>query len=218
MKQSLEKVISKAAVAVALIATSALPVLSEEISSTYKLAEPKFDNSAPPAAPKSQAPLTGNIQRTERHQSNPLKGKSFFNGRYSRPMSGRADGRNDTLNGRADDSLSRPLASQVQSSVGIIGVKFIATMGQSPVINQIFPGTPAEEKGLRVYDKIVAVDGIPTAGLTKDEVFDLIVGSPGTKVTLSIMRNGDFQAVNCTRMDINELTDPRVRRDYMINL
>lgn len=210
MKQSPHKVISKTAVAAYLVLTSVLPSLSEEISSTYKLAEPKLDTTHTEAKPKPRLPLTGNIQRTERHHTPPLRGKSIFGGHYGQAK--------ESLRGRADDSLSKPLVTQVQSSVGIIGVKFVATMGHPPVINQVFPGTPAEEKGLRVYDKIVAVDGIPTAGLTKDEVFDLIVGSPGTQVTLSIMRGNDFQAVNCVRMDINELTDPRVRRDYMINL
>ncbi len=213
MKQTPQRVISQTAIAAALVLTSVLPGFTEDVSATYKLAEPKLDTSHSEEKPvKPRGPLTGNIQRTESHHpSNPLKGKTIFGGRYGKAKDG--------LSGRAaDDSLSKPLAAQVQSSVGIIGVKFIASMGHPPVINQVFPGTPADQKGLRIYDKIVAVDGIPTAGLSKDEVFDLIVGSPGTQVTLSILRGSDFQAVNCVRMDINELTDPRVRRDYMINL
>jgi hypothetical protein len=212
--QSIEKVMTKALVAATLVLTSALPGFTDEVSANYKLAEPKLDTSRPAEEPKvvkPKGPLTGNIQRTEKHHSNnPLKGRNIFGGGYGHAKQG--------LSGRADDSLNRPLTSQVQSSIGIIGVKFVATTGHAPVINQVFPGTPAEQKGLRVYDRIVAVDGVPTTGLTKDEVFDLIVGSPGTQVTLSIMRGSDFQAVNCVRMDINELTDPRIRRDYMVNM
>jgi C-terminal processing protease CtpA/Prc len=65
-------------------------------------------------------------------------------------------------------------------------------------------------------DAIVAVDGVPTYGLAKEEVYDLIIGSPRTKVNVSIMRSGDFKVYTCTRMDINDLTDPMVRRDYMM--
>lgn len=216
MKQSLTQVISRTSVATALVLSCMSPCQAEDstlAASSYKTAEPKMDTTRPSSeqakpAMKFSGPLTGNIQKLDKH--NPAKGRSMFGGRYGKS--------NDGLRGRADDSLSRPLAVQAQSSIGIIGVKFVATNGAPPMINQVFPGTPADEKGLRIYDRIVAVDGVPTAGLTKDEVFDLIVGSPGTPVTLSIMRGHDFSAINCVRMDINELTDPRVRRDYMTNL
>lgn len=215
MKQSLSEVIHKATAAMVLVLSCMVPAGAEDNSlaaSSYKMAEPKMDTtpteSRPAPKAKISAPLTGNIQKLDKHT--PQRGRSMFGGRYGKS--------NDNLRGRADDSLSKPLASQAQSSIGIIGVKFVATNGTPPMINQVFPGTPADEKGLRVYDRIVAVDGVPTAGLSKDEVFDLIVGSPGTSVTLSILRGNDFSAVNCVRMDINELTDPRIRRDYMTNL
>src|SRR5262249_17746109 len=99
-----------------------------------------------------------------------------------------------------------------------IGVKFVLQLGKPPVINRVFAGTPAAQVGLVPEDVIVAVDGVPTAGLTKEEVYDLIIGSPGTRVNISISRGGDFQVVTCTRMDINELTDPVVRRDYMMSM
>ncbi|MBY0545735.1 MAG: PDZ domain-containing protein [Candidatus Obscuribacterales bacterium] len=215
MKQSLIEVASRTSVALALVLSCVIPCGAEDntlAASSYKTAEPKLDTTRPAdqtkPAPKFSGPLTGNIQKLDKH--NPAKGRSMFGGRLGTPNGG--------LRGRTDDSLSRPLAVQAQSSIGIIGVKFVATNGAPPVINQVFPGTPADEKGLHINDRIVAVDGVPTAGLTKDEVFDLIVGSPGTPVTLSIMRGNDFSAIHCVRMDINELTDPRVRRDYMTNL
>lgn len=109
-------------------------------------------------------------------------------------------------------------AAQQYAGVGIIGVKFVLTMGKPPVINRVFPGTPAADVGLHINDTIVAVDGVPTYGLTKEEVYDLIIGSPGSPVTVSIMRGSDFQVVKCTRMDVNEITDPLVRRDYLISM
>jgi hypothetical protein len=111
-----------------------------------------------------------------------------------------------------------PLNANVANGVGIIGVKFTLGMGRPPVINRVFAGTPADEQGLRVDDIIVAVDGVPTNGLSKDEVYGMIVGRPATTVTLSLLRHGDFLARTMQRMDFNDITDPLVKRDYMLSM
>lgn len=111
-----------------------------------------------------------------------------------------------------------PLNSSVQSGIGIIGVKFVLTLGRPPVINRVFPGTPSATVGLRNGDIIIAVDGVPTLGLTKEEVYQMIVGSPGTPVTVTVMRNGDYLPRTMTRMDFNDITDPIVRRDYIMSM
>jgi C-terminal processing protease CtpA/Prc len=111
-----------------------------------------------------------------------------------------------------------PLNAQVASGIGIIGVKFVLAFGRPPVINRVFPGTPAAVVGLRNNDVIVAVDGIPTYGLTKEEVYQMIVGSPGTPVTVTVSRNGDYVPRTMNRMDFNDITDPIVRRDYLMSI
>lgn len=188
-----------------LLALTVLPESGAQATS-YQSAEPKFDSVPEPAAPKIKGPLQGSIQKLDKRQQR--SGKLMF---------GIKKGQTDTLRARVKDDSSA-LKAQAESSIGIVGVKFVATLGRPPVINEVFPNTPAEKVGLRLQDMIVAVDGVPTSGLSKDEVFDLIVGTPGTQVSLSILRNGDYQVVTCTRMDINELLDPRVRRDYMIHM
>jgi len=45
------------------------------------------------------------------------------------------------------------------------------------------------EKGLRVGDSILAVDGIPVKGKTVEEVKDLLRGTPGSEVTIRYTRN-----------------------------
>jgi len=49
-------------------------------------------------------------------------------------------------------------------------------------------GMPAQKAGLRAGDKVYAVDGESTIGLTLDEVVKKIRGPKGTKVTLTIIR------------------------------
>jgi len=195
--------------AAAFVALSIMPETAV-FAQGYQATEPKIDNSVPntPAADlDAKSTLKGGIQKSGKKQN---KNQHF--------MFGAKKGQADTLKARAANDANNALKAQAQSSVGIIGVKFVATLGRPPVINEIFPNTPADKVGLRVYDQIVAVDGVPTSGLTKDEVFDLIVGTPGTPVSLSILRNTEYSAVTCTRMDINELNDPRIRRDYMIHM
>ncbi len=189
------------------LALAIIPELSA-IAQGYQSAEPKLDS--PPqtqesAAKKASGTLQGSVMHVDKHKKQ--QGRLIF---------GAKKGHSEPLRAKVKDQ--GPMQAQAQSSIGIIGVKFIATYGRPPVINEVFPNTPADRVGLRVQDVIVAVDGVPTSGLTKDEVFDLIVGTPGTQVSLSILRNGDYSAVSCTRMDINELIDPRIRRDYMIHM
>lgn len=112
----------------------------------------------------------------------------------------------------------KDLQADVESGIGIIGVKFVLFAGRNPVINRVFPLTPAFKSGIQPNDVIVAVDGVPTMGLSKEEVYDMIVGTPGTTVTLSVQSSGDFRAVTMVRMDLNDITDPFVRRDYMMSM
>lgn len=105
-----------------------------------------------------------------------------------------------------------------QRGIGIIGVRFLSMIGHQPVINTVFPGTPAAKVGVQPDDIIVAVDGVPTHGLTRDECYDLIVGTPNTPVTLSLKRSGTFFVRTMTRMDFLDIRDPRVQQAYKAGL
>jgi carboxyl-terminal processing protease len=53
-----------------------------------------------------------------------------------------------------------------------------------------FPGSPAFKKGIRPGDVIAAVDDQPTAGLTLTQIADKLKGPRGTKVKVTIEREG----------------------------
>lgn len=105
-----------------------------------------------------------------------------------------------------------------EQSVGIIGIRFMKDTGKPAIIERVFAGTPAARLGLEVYDKIVAVDGIPLIGLNREECFDLMIGEPESSVTLSINRNGSFLVKQIIRMDFNRIPDLSVRRSYLMAL
>jgi carboxyl-terminal processing protease len=52
-------------------------------------------------------------------------------------------------------------------------------------------GTPASRAGIMTGDKIVAIDGSSTEGLSSDEAAEQIRGPKGTQVTLTIHREGE---------------------------
>jgi hypothetical protein len=195
-----------------------------QTASTPALSDPPSDTTLKPdvpqlAVPVPKPPLKGGVQH-----------RDILDPPVAKPLNGSASDGGKTLKGKASggktnagllkrkaqsDKIKQDLLNaETQLGIGIIGVKFVMAFGKPPVINRVFPGTPAFDQGLRPDDIIVAVDGVPTFGLTKDEVYGMIVGIPNTPVQLSIRRNSDFIVCRMNRMDFNDLKDPQVRRDY----
>jgi C-terminal processing protease CtpA/Prc len=172
---------------------------------------PKLD-----LGPKKE-PLKAGIQHNIKQRSEQKKKKKLKASTSLSPFQSaqRALLDNNRFNAQADDSM---LEAQAERSIGIIGVRFVSTTGHPPVINTVFPGTPAAGAGLTTNDLIVAIDGVPTSGLSRDECYDLIIGTPNTPVTLSLRRGQSFFVRTMNRMDLNEMTDPRVRHAYMYHL
>ena len=52
------------------------------------------------------------------------------------------------------------------------------------------PGTPADRAGIETGDRIVEIDGTPTAGLTDDEALKALRGRAGSPVKVSVDRPG----------------------------
>src|SRR5579864_1633323 len=76
-----------------------------------------------------------------------------------------------------------------QAAFSGVGIVLLHRDGQY-YINEIYPGGPAERAGVRVFDRIVAVDGHATSSLADDEVSKMIRGTSGSRVTLSLLRAG----------------------------
>jgi carboxyl-terminal processing protease len=60
------------------------------------------------------------------------------------------------------------------------------------------PGTPAYEAGILAGDVILKIDGKPTETLRMSEAVDLIQGEPGSKVILTIGREGSKEPTDFT--------------------
>lgn len=191
---------------------------------------PKLDQVPTPSVPPVEdgSLLKGGVEHRHNKpapvKKKPKKAEPLNTGINGSGLSGPLKGQSDADRARAlrsrlsEEAKPKPFEFKIDRSIGIIGVKFLKIAEKPPVINRVFPGTPAWNSGLQVDDVIVAVDGVPTYGLTKDQCYDLIVGTPNTPVTISVMRRGSFGAKTMTRMDFNDIPDPAVRRDYLRSL
>lgn len=67
--------------------------------------------------------------------------------------------------------------------------------GQSSYIQHLYEDSPAAKAGLQVGDEIVAVDGKSTVNIDSDAVVDLLLGKPGTPVSVEVRRGNDEHKV-----------------------
>lgn len=76
-----------------------------------------------------------------------------------------------------------------------VGIALLHRDGQY-YIQEIYPGGPAERAGIRAFDRIVAVDGHTAADLADDEISQMIRGTPGSQVTLTVVRAGTADPID----------------------
>jgi carboxyl-terminal processing protease len=69
--------------------------------------------------------------------------------------------------------------------------------GQLTVISPM-PGTPAYEAGVLAGDTILKIDGKATETMRMGEAIDMIQGEPGTKIALSLSREGKKEPIDVT--------------------
>jgi carboxyl-terminal processing protease len=99
--------------------------------------------------------------------------------------------------------------SDFQGSFSGIGAQVTLNKQNVPVIVAPIVGSPAAKAGIKTGDIVMAVDGVPTDGLSLTEVVLKIRGPSGTSVKLLILHDGDAKPVeiNIVRADI---TSPSV--------
>lgn len=94
-----------------------------------------------------------------------------------------------------------------------IGIEIDLRDGEAAVIAPL-AGTPADSAGIEPGDRIVAINGRTTTGLSMEEVQRALRGAPGTWVKLSIQR-GDLPAKELTLRRTNITFHP-VRRARLL--
>lgn len=86
---------------------------------------------------------------------------------------------------------------QTSGSFGGVGIEVSAEDGLVKVVSPI-DDTPAAKAGIKPGDYIAAVNGTSVQGLPLDQALDKMRGPAGSKVTLTILRNGEKKPFDVT--------------------
>lgn len=86
---------------------------------------------------------------------------------------------------------------QIQGKYGGLGIK-IQKQEDALVVVALFDDTPAYDVGLQTGDRIVRIEDRSTADIDVSQAADLLRGSPGTSVTISVSREGEAAAIDYT--------------------
>ena len=99
-----------------------------------------------------------------------------------------------------DKDDSKKFLEDVSGQFEGIGIEIGEKNGQLQVISPL-EGTPAKAAGLRAGDKILKINSKFTTAMSIDEAVNAIRGSKGTKVTLTMFRDGwrDSKDISITR-------------------
>ena len=86
--------------------------------------------------------------------------------------------------------LFKDFESETSGEFGGLGIEISMQNGILTIISPI-EDTPAWEAGIKAGDKVIAVDGTSTKGLSLVEASQLMRGKKGSKTTLTIVREGE---------------------------
>ncbi len=91
----------------------------------------------------------------------------------------------------------KELQIETKGSFTGIGIEITIKDGVLTVVAPI-EGTPAWKAGIKPGDKIIKINGKPTKGMSLMEAVKLLRGPKGTKVTISIFREGQKELIDIT--------------------
>lgn len=106
------------------------------------------------------------------------------------------------------------LYSQIDGNFVGLGIELQASDGML-VIVKVIPGSPAANGGLRPDDRIVAVDGTATEGMSTEKAASLLQGLEGSVVEVSVQAPGE--AVRRVRIRRQKIEVPSVDRVRIVD-
>lgn len=96
-----------------------------------------------------------------------------------------------------DPAGMRDLKVSTEGSFGGIGIQIDIRDGWLTVISPM-AGTPASRLGILAGDRIIKIEGATTRGITTDGAVSKLRGEPGTKVDITIAREGMAEPMDFT--------------------
>jgi carboxyl-terminal processing protease len=96
-----------------------------------------------------------------------------------------------------EPKIYKEMKTETEGEFGGLGIRISIKNELLTVITPI-PGTPAYRAGVLPEDKILKVDGKNIQGISIEDAVEMLRGAPGTKVTVSIYREGNKEPVDYT--------------------
>lgn len=96
-----------------------------------------------------------------------------------------------------EPEVHREMKTETEGQFGGLGIRISIKDNILTVVTPI-PGTPAYRLGILPGDKIIKIEGESTEGVTIDQAIKKLRGTPGTQVTITIMREGLKEPVDYT--------------------
>lgn len=90
--------------------------------------------------------------------------------------------------------------NSVESHYVGIGVR-VSEQPEGVFVVEVFEG-PAQKAGMKVGDRIAAVDGVSTTGVKMDDIVSKIIGPEGSKVEVTVQRDQENLVLPMTRQTI----------------
>ena len=132
--------------------------------------------------------------------SSQLDSKKLFYGSIKGMMQATGDPYTAFLDPEENKEFNEDITGRFEGIGAELGIK-------NKILTVIAPleDSPAEKSGLRAGDRIIKINGETAAEISIDEAVDKIRGPKGTKVKLTVFRNGDAEAreIEITREIIN---------------
>jgi carboxyl-terminal processing protease len=108
-------------------------------------------------------------------------------------IDGAADGMVRTLDPFSqfmDVEEHKEITTETEGQFGGLGIRIGVKEDTLSIITPL-PGTPAYRAGILPNDRLIEIDGETTKDMTLNDALDKLRGSPGTKVTLTVLRGPD---------------------------
>ncbi|MGC8765693.1 MAG: S41 family peptidase [Brevinematia bacterium] len=112
-----------------------------------------------------------------------------------------------------DPTTSKEFTMEMSGSFGGLGIQIDIRNGWLTVISPM-EDTPAWKAGIKPGDKIIEIEGVSTKGITPREAVEKLRGKPGTKVTITIEREGISTPFSVT-MIREEIKLKTVKSDFI---
>src|ERR1700685_2053487 len=103
----------------------------------------------------------------------------------------------DTHSSYMDAKAYNDMQITTKGEFGGVGIEVTQEDGLIKVISPI-DGTPAAKAGIKSGDRIAGIDGTSIAGLALNDAIDKMRGPAGSKITLTILREGEKKPFDVT--------------------